>query len=66
MWSNTDRPRAIYDASTGTFQSGRDHHHLHGQLDDVERFCRETLRAIAVQRARMAEEQTSQRLAALP
>lgn len=61
-----DPIRTTYDAPTGTFQAGRDHHHLHGQLDDVERFCRETLRAIAAQRQRMAEEQTSQRVAALP
>lgn len=58
--------RSSLDAPTGIFQSGRDHHHLHGQLDDVERFCREVLRAIAAQRQRMAEEQTSQRLATLP
>ncbi|MDR5172998.1 hypothetical protein IHQ56_18125 [Methylobacillus flagellatus] len=42
------------DAPTGTFQAGRDHHHLHGQMDDVERFCRQVLAEIA-RRRRAAE-----------
>lgn len=42
--------RSAYDPRTGILMVSRDHNAAHGSLEDMERFARDILRAVAQQR----------------